>query len=145
MNIVRWNPLREFDDLFTRATHLPHSLRRELQADRWVPRADVTETDAGYCIELELPAVPAADVDVSVTEGVLSVTGERKASFAASEANGGRVHRLERLQGKFERSFKLPEDADADNVSASFKDGVLALSIARRPEVQRKAIEITTD
>lgn len=137
MNIVRWNPLREFDDLFTRAALGTTRPARDV----WQPRADVTEHDAFYRIELELPAVAAEDVRVEVNDGVLSVTGERRSSIDDGEANSARVHRLERLSGRFERSFRLPQDADPDGVTARCKDGVLTLEIARG-QVSAKAIEI---
>ncbi|MEM7219051.1 MAG: Hsp20/alpha crystallin family protein [Pseudomonadota bacterium] len=141
MNIVRWNPLREFDDLFARSAHWGH---REAAANRWVPRADILESSDGYRIELELPAVAAADVDVSVREGVLSIEGERRASYDGDAADSGKVHRVERLYGRFARSFRLPEDADPEAVEAKAKYGVLTLSIPRREAATRRAIEVQT-
>ena len=141
MNFIRYNPLREFDDLFTRAG-FAQPLRGA--ADHWVPRADVLEEDSGYRIELELAGVNRADVNVSLHEGVLRVSGETKAPVESAADSTTRVHRLERVYGKFDRRFKLPNDADPDGVDARFNDGVLQLQVRRVPQAQPKAIEVQT-
>ena len=140
MNFVRYNPFREFDDLFNRAGFV-HTVRPA--SSHWVPRADVSENETGYLIELELPGVKKSAVNVSLHEGVLRITGEsRGANESAAEA-GTKVHRSERTFGKFERSFKLPTDVDADAVEAAFSDGILRLTVGRAEQAKPKAIEVT--
>ena len=137
MNVVRWSPFREFDSLFQSLERNNAPVRR---AD-WLPLVDIRESQAAYQIDVEVPAVAAEDLTVSVAEQVLSVSGERK-SAEESSADEGRVHRTERRYGKFMRSFQLPADADVDNISATNKDGVLYLSIAKRVSQDTKTIDV---
>lgn len=157
MSVIRWNPLREFDELFAHALHKQVSRQTNgLPArTRFTPLADIAETDAGYLIELELPGFAAEDVAVTVHDGVLSVSGERKPSQILGAAGqdgtaeadstpqpGLRVHRAERAQGAFERRFTLPKDADANAVNATSSNGVLTLEVGRLAEAARRAIEV---
>lgn len=147
MTVIRWNPLREIDDLFARTGHLSRHVSPNTQA-RFTPLADISESDSAYFVELELPGVAADDVEVSVHEGVLSIAGERRAAHADevsdSEEAGPerRLHRTERRFGKFERRFRLPKDASADEVEATAKDGVLQVTIKRKEAATRRAIEV---
>lgn len=136
MSIVHWNPWREFDDLFTRVGGTPGE---SLVRSEWLPAVDITETQTAYRIDLEIPAVSAENVDVSVKDGVLTVSGERKAE---SESGEGKRHRVERRWGRFSRSFRLPENADADSIEARARDGVLYLTIAKQEKAQPRRIEV---
>ena len=134
MNVVRWNPGLEFDNLFQPTQH--GQLRR---AD-WLPLVDIRETEEGYQIDVEVPSVAADDLSVTVHEGVLSVSGERKPVTVNEDQE--RVHRVERSSGKFVRNFQLPDDADVEAVGAEHKDGVLYLKIAKRATAQARNVEI---
>lgn len=169
MTVIRWNPLKEIDDLFARAGQFPplaqnpgqtrNQTLREDRAAGFTPLADVFETPSNYLIELELPGVAASEVDVSVHEGVLTIAGERKAPetrHVVSEEAGSeselesaekdepvrQVNRNERRFGAFERRFRLPKDAQVDAIDASAREGVLSVSIARHKEPARRAIEV---
>ena len=136
MNVVRWSPFREFDHLlegFERPAAAP--LRR---AD-WLPLVDIRETDHNYQIDVEVPAVASEDLSVSVQDGVLSVSGERK---SARNDETDKVHRTERRYGRFLRHFQLPEDADPEAVTATTRDGVLYLSIGKTPAKMPRTIEV---
>ena len=136
MNVVRWSPFREFDNLFQAMERPTPALRR---AD-WLPLVDIRESDSAYQIDVEVPAVAADDLSVSVTDGVLSVSGERK---VAEETDAeGKVHRVERRYGKFVRNFQLPDDADSDAIQAENKDGVLYVSIPKREAALTKSITV---
>ena len=124
MSIVRFNPY--FAD------------RRPAPAG-WVPAADIWETPDSYRIDLEIPSVAADAVDVSLDEGVLVMSGERS---RPERDEGERNHRLERRTGRFSRRFRLPEDADAERISARVVAGVLEVSIAKREERKPKRIEV---
>lgn len=126
MSIVRLNPWFE--------------VNRGAAANNWTPPADVWETPSAYRIDLEIPAVRAEDVDVSVDEGVLIITGKRERTELIEAED--QAHRLERRHGTFARRFRLPENADADGISARINDGVLALTIAKRTEARPKRIEV---
>lgn len=136
MSIVQWNPWREFDDLFTRVAGAPGEA---LTRSEWLPPVDITETDKDYRIDVELPAVAAGDVDVSVKDGVLTVSGERKSE---SESGEGKRHRVERRWGKFSRSFRLPENVDDEHIDAHSRDGVLYLVIAKKEKARPKTIQV---
>ena len=139
MNVVRWSPFREFDNLFQGFERPSLPVRR---AD-WLPLVDIRETGGDYQIDVEVPAVASEDLSVSVADGVLSVSGERKSPASEeSDDTEGRVHRTERHYGSFERSFKLPEDADGEAVTASSTDGVLYLKIAKRQAAIAKSIDV---
>ena len=145
MSVVRWSPWREFDNVFQ---NLERGLERGLdrqtanirRAD-WMPLVDIRETESAYQIDVEVPAVAAEDLSVSVTDGVLSVSGERRV-VERDEENEGRVHRVERRYGKFVRNFQLPDDADHEAISAENRDGVLYLQIGKRESAKTRDIEV---
>ena len=139
MSIVRWNRGQEMDEFFNRFADLTRSGWGEnLASNDWSPPVDIRETETDFQIDLELPAVQPSDVKVTVKDGVLAVTGERK----YEKETKGKVHRVERRYGRFTRSFRLPETADESRIEANAKDGVLYLKVAKRAEVQPRAIEI---
>ena len=137
MNVVSWNPFREFDQFFN--LDRPVSGEPELTTrPAWVPPVDISETDTEFRIDIELPAVAADDVNVSVKDGVLVVSGERQ----SDRADESRSHRVERRYGAFRRSFRLPENADEERISAQAKDGVLYLTVAKREKELPRSIEV---
>ncbi len=125
MSIVRFNPY--------------FAAERRTAADGWTPVADVWETADAYRIDLEIPSVTAEAVDVSVEDGVLIMNGERN---RVERAEGERNHRLERRTGTFSRRFKLPEDADAEAISARVANGVLEVTVNKREEKKPRRIEV---
>ena len=135
MNVVRWSPFREFDNIFQALERPSAPVRR---AD-WLPLVDIRESDEGYQIDVEVPAVAAEDLSVSVNEGVLTVSGERK---VVAEEEHGKVHRVERRFGRFVRNFQLPDDANEEAIEASSKDGVLYLKIAKREPSVGRTIDV---
>ena len=136
MNVVRWSPFRELDQLMQAFDRPSAPVRR---AD-WLPLVDIRETEKDYQIDVEVPAVAAEDLNVSVSDGVLTVTGERKAECSD---DSGRLHRVERRYGRFVRNFQLPDDAEHDSISAETRNGVLYLQIAKREGTVARNIEIT--
>lgn len=143
MSLVRWNPLREMEDLFERygrALDMPAHVGTELMPKGdWTPRVDIAETDKSYVIKMEIPEVDKNDVKVSLDNGVLTISGERKQE---KEEKGTRFHRVERYYGSFDRSFSLPENVDQTHLDATFKDGMLKVELPKLEEVQSKPIEI---
>ena len=147
--LVRWNPFREMDDLQRRMTSLfdwSRFRRSSLTTDdenitvpEWAPLVDIVEDDKEYLIKIELPEVQKDDVKVTVESGTLTISGERKAE---KEQKGRRFHRVERYYGRFERSFSVPDDAEADDVKAEFKDGVLRVHLAKCEKARPKQIEV---
>src|SRR4029077_7976974 len=101
------------------------------QADHIVPAADVIENGDGYLFYFEGPGLTSESMDVRVEDGKLVVEGERKQPEWPKETE---VHRTERLYGKIHRSFGLPEDASHEDIRAAYRDGVLEVKVAKRPE-----------
>lgn len=134
MNAVRWNPFAELDEFLGR--RLGDQAANGLG---WHPAVDIRETDKAYVFDLEVPAVSPKDITVSVRANVLSVSGER--NFASGDSEG-QVHRRERRHGKFTRSFRLPNDANDEEINAAAKDGVITISVAKRKQAQARAIEV---
>lgn len=128
MSLIQWNPFREmeaFTKRFNELFAMPMGTTFE-----WKPTVDIHETPEHYMVNAELPGVRKEDVNLSLEGGVLTLTGERKSE---TETKDLKAHRIERSYGRFERSFALPETVDPDRVLADFKDGVLAIKLAKRP------------
>ena len=142
MNIVRWNALpprsRELDRVFDRYV-LPVPGSFVPNGHDWRPLVDIRETEDAYRVDLELPAVDPKDVSITFKDGILSVAGERQ---FANDDESGHVHRSERRYGKFTRSFRLPEDADADAIRATAKDGVVSIAVAKSARAAAREIEV---
>jgi HSP20 family protein len=100
---------------------------------------DIVETDDEYLIKAELPEVRREDVKVSVENGVLTIRGERKLE---KEANGKKLHRVERYYGSFLRTFVVPDNVDETKVRAEFKDGVLNVHLPKSEKAKPRAIEV---
>ena len=139
MNVVRWNPFAELDEFLGRRVADSNAPSNGNGGLSWHPPVDIRETDASYVFDLEVPAVNPKDITVSVRASVLSVSGER--SFSDDDSQG-QVHRRERRHGKFTRSFRLPNDANDDEITANAKDGVITISVAKRKQAQARAIEV---
>lgn len=105
----------------------------------WSPALDAFEDKDKYVVSLELPGLKKEDISVTVQDGVLTVSGERKRE---QETTSGNVHRTERYYGKFTRSVSLPPTAKADQVAASYKDGVLHVELPKAEEAKPKSIEV---
>ena len=143
MALATWDPWREIEDMFdryTRAGGVPRAGGQELaRPGDWTPRVDIAETDQAFVIKAEVPEVRKDDVKITVDNGILSICGERKRE---KEEKGKTFHRVERFYGQFTRSFTLPENVDEDNITATFKDGMLSLEIPKTEKAQPKAIEV---
>lgn len=130
MNITRWEPFREVEDMFRQySPFFARALRRvEGEDTQWRPLADISETDKEYLIKAELPEVKKEDVKVTLDDGVLTITGERRHEKEHKAENEIRV---ESFYGTFSRSFSLPENIDAKSIQAESKDGVLRVRIPK--------------
>ena len=144
--LSRWNPLRELEEFQNRvlSAFTPTSGRRSnghdsLAAADWMPLVDIAEDDKEYVITAELPDVKKDDVKVTMENGVLTITGERK--FEQEQTNK-KWHRVERAYGSFARSFALPENGDPAKVNAEFKEGVLKVRVGKSEAALPKQIEV---
>jgi HSP20 family protein len=144
--ITVWNPVREFEEIQNRLNSvlgLPTFRRdgdkEQSKPTQWAPAVDITEDEKEYLIKAELPEVQKEHVKVTVENGILAISGERKFE---KEVSGKKYHRIERSYGSFVRSFGLPEDADADKVEAKFSDGLLKVHVAKSEAAKPKQIEV---
>jgi HSP20 family protein len=106
---------------------------------QWVPHVDIKEEEQRFVIFVDVPGVDPSSIDVSMEKGILAIKGER--SVGQSEQSG-RFTRVERAHGSFHRCFSLPDSADADNVSATGKYGVLEIVIPKKAETAPRRITI---
>src|SRR5204863_7695695 len=127
---------RLFDDFF--APLEPRSFAGATTAAAW-PNIDIHETDKAYKVKAELPGLEQKDVDVSLRDNILTISGEKKEEHA--EAEGGRTY-AERSFGRFQRTIPLDTEVDADKVQATFKNGVLTIEAPKNPSAQDKTRRI---
>ncbi len=138
MAITRWDPWSELAMLQRDVNQLlgrPAGRR----AENLIPPMDIFRTAEGLTVRVELPGLAPGDVDVSVNDGVLTISGERK--LDAGVADDAWLRR-ERPVGRFERSFGLPEGTDPAGVTASFDMGLLELTIPAPPERRAHKVQI---
>jgi HSP20 family protein len=139
--LTRWEPL-ELEDVQNRLSSLfgrRTNGRDEITLADWAPLADITEDDKEYVIKAELPDVKKEDVKVTVENGTLTISGERRFE---KEEKKKKYHRVERSYGSFVRSFTLPDQADASKVKAEFKNGMLTVRLPKSERAKPKQIEV---
>lgn len=134
MRLTTWNPMREMDALLGRGFRSPGE-------DVWMPAVDIRENEQAFVISAEVPGVDKKDIEVTVDNGVLTLSGERSEE---SEEKDARHHRRERYYGSFSRSFSLPDDVDADRIDAKSRDGVIEITIPKpeRPAERKAKIDV---
>lgn len=145
--LIRWTPQtdlfrsrvsRLFDQAFDEFLS-PLSGSEELSSRGWLPPVDIRETDEALTLHAEIPGLTKDDVNITLENNVLTISGERKFEKDAKKDN---YHRIERAYGAFSRSFSLPANVRTDQVRASFKDGVLTVSLPKAEEAKPRRIEI---
>jgi len=144
MRVIKWEPFRDVDDVFDR--FVADSLRRWPRppaegrvASDWAPAADVSETEGEYLIKADLPAVRKEDVSLTVQDGVLTLSGERRQE---KHAESEKLHRVERTYGSFARRFALPENVDEQGIRAESRDGVILIHIPKHKVEQPQPRQI---
>jgi len=144
MSLIRWNPLGELDDLFARFPRGLATRQSTLLAEGvdWRPAANITENDKEYTIKADLPEVKKDDIDVSVANGVLTLSGERRYEKSSDDE---KEHRRETFHGTFQRSFALPDDVDVDKIKADTRDGVLVVRLPKQAEQKPASVRIKVD
>jgi len=110
-----------------------------LSAQNWAPAVDIKETDAAYEIHADLPGVLPDDIEITLENGELTIQGSRESSKEETQDD---YKRIERFSGNFLRRFTLPELADAENISATTKEGVLELVIPKIEKAKQKKITV---
>jgi HSP20 family protein len=134
---------RLFDDFssgFWRGSLFDTAPSRRAEATfRTMPAVDVSETDKAYEITAELPGLDEKNIEVKLANGVLSIKGEKQEEKEEKEKD---YYRRERSFGSFERSFQVPDDVEEDKIAASFKNGILSVTLPKSAEAQKQAKKI---
>jgi HSP20 family protein len=145
MQVVRWSPRRyvptasnELERAFD--TMLKNWASPVSEFD-WNPSIDVSESDKDFVVKADIPGVDPKDVDISIDNNSLVISGEKRQE---EEEKGRNYYRLERSYGTFRRTFVLPSDAEVDKVKASSKDGVVTITIPKSAVSASKKVEIET-
>jgi len=144
MRVIKWEPFRDVDDMFDRffaetMRRWPRPTAEGRAALDWAPAADVSETEGEYLIKADLPEVRKEDVSVTVQDGVLTLSGERRQE---KHEDNEKLHRVERVYGSFARRFALPENADEQAIRAESRDGVILIRIPKHKVVQPQPRQI---
>ena len=126
-----------FDDFFV--DNWFSSPSREVTSRTW-PRVDIEEEKDAYKLHADLPGLEKKDIDINVEKGVLTISGEK--SSEKKDRKKDEYSYYERSYGKFSRSFQLPEHVDESNIAASYKNGVLELTIKKTEKALPKKIEV---
>lgn len=143
----RWNPtsqnlasrdpfFRLFEPFFN---NQDLSGSEEMSNRGWVPPVDIQETEEGYRLTAELPGLTREDINITLENNVLRLSGERRLEKDVKKES---YHRIERSYGNFQRSFSLPHQVNGDKVEASFKDGVLTISVPKAEQARPRKIAI---
>jgi HSP20 family protein len=140
MTLNRWDPLKDllnFQEKIHRLTH--HQEPRARCVGCWCPVVDILETPYAYIFRAELPGVGRENIKLEVRDNQLILSGQRPndadPQFAA-------YHRIERVQGFFERSFTLPGNVDAENAEAKYVDGVLEVILPKTEKQVERRIRV---
>jgi len=143
--IVRFNPFHELNRIQREMNALFDS-RMSNNADEdspttcdWRPAVDIYEDNERFVLWAELPGIDPARVDLTVEDNRLSLRGERKLENVEKKEN---YHHIERMYGTFARTFTLPNTVDGTKITADYKQGLLTVSIPKKPEVQPKQISV---
>lgn len=144
MKLTTWDPFRDLDEMVSRyspffRTGLLGPAAEGERGIQWSPAADISETESEYLVKADLPGVDKKDVKITVENGQLRISGERKTESKARNENEIRV---ERFHGTFARTFTLPEDADAEGIRADASNGSLTVHIPRKPGKKSSRIEV---
>ena len=148
MAVIRWydrdlEPVGTFDWLQRQINDLfdfPRLPETQGLFDRRVsPAIDVIEHSESFTVECDLPGIDQKDIDITIASGVLTIKGEKKGEQKSEKR---RVYKKETWEGNFQRTISLPSSVDADKVEASFRNGVLTVTLPKREEDKAKRIEL---
>jgi HSP20 family protein len=153
MNLIRYQQPGSVWSSFGRLSSLRDELDRVFESpltelargshwmSGWVPALDVYEDKENFVVKAELPGMKREDIEVSLHEVSLSISGERKSETKHEDAE---THRAERFFGRFQRTLTLPAAVAADKVKAEYKDGVLTVTLPKTEEAKPKRIDVSS-
>ena len=127
---------RLWDSFFERG------VRRTDDDGSWLPSLDIAETKNDIVVKAEVPGMDPKDIDISLSDGLLTIKGEKKQEKEEKEEN---YHFIERSYGAFCRSVRLPKEVQSDKISASYKNGVLKVALPKSEEAKKKEVKIKVE
>ena len=144
-NVTRWNPAVAYLNREPFARLFENFLNEAVQGEEvsnrnWVPPVDIQETEEGYRLQAELPGLTKEDIDITLENNVLRLSGERKFERDVKKEN---FHRVERTYGTFSRAFSLPQQVNAEGVQAGFENGVLTILVPKAEQAKPRKISIS--
>ncbi len=148
--LTPWRPF-EFDRIRREMDRLWDSflegrpMRRGEEMREWLPSIDVSETKTDIVIKAELPGLDPKDIDISMTHDLLTIKGEKKHEKEEKEEKEENYHMIERSYGSFTRSIRLPKEVQSEKIAASFKNGVLKVTLPKSEEAKKKEIKIKVE
>jgi HSP20 family protein len=151
--MMRWDPFQDLRDaqeemaqMAQMSPRLAHALGLHAQqgsgraeTTAWAPALDISERKDAYLVTVELPGVDADDLEITLEDGLLTIQGERQFAHDSSEQQ---FHRVERRYGAFRRSITLPAQVQAEQIEASFENGVLQIVVPKMEEAKPKRIQV---
>lgn len=144
-SLKTWDPFKDIDTLEERMNRwfentLPTTRQdEEFSSSTFYPAVDIHEGDKAITIKAELPGIKKDDVHIDVQDGVITLKGERTFEKEDKKEN---YHRIERSYGRFHRSFTLPSTVDVEKIKATYKDGLLEVSLLKKEEAKAKSIAV---
>ncbi len=146
MAIIRWDPFRDlmtlrermnrlFEDVFTSA----RGEEKDLISSSWTPAVDIYEDENQLVLTAEVPGIEEKDIEIKLEDNTLSIRGERKMEKETNEEN---YYRIEMAYGSFYRSFSLPNYIDQDKIQAEHENGILKITMPKRPELKPRKVKI---
>jgi HSP20 family protein len=142
MALVRYQPNNPFDQFNNEINRFFNTTQRQRAANQdrdWMPAVDILETEDRFVLSADIPGVERKDVEITLEDGVLTLKGER---HAETEEKREGFHRRERVHGTFMRQFNLPDTVNAENISATVKEGVLQIEIPKQAKPEARKISV---
>ncbi len=145
--LAPWRPFRELDRIRREMDRLWDSFferrpARVEEVSEWFPSLDVSETDTDYIVKVEVPGIDPKDIDISLMNHLLTIKGEKKQEKEEKDEN---YHLIERSYGSFTRSIRLPSQVQTDKINATYKNGVLKITLPKTEEAKKKEIKIQVE
>ena len=137
--LVRRDPLDVFTPFLDFGRRLDEFVGRRDEGGMIVPAIDISETDDAVVLQAELPGMKKDDVKITLEDGVLTLSGEKK---VVAEETKKDYHRVERRYGRFHRAFNIPSGVDTSKADAKFEDGVLAIALPKSEAAKPRTLEI---
>jgi len=146
--LAPWRPFRELERMQREMDRLWDSFfeerpRRKIEElGEWGPSLDLSETKNDLIVKAEVPGIDPKDIDISLDKDILTIKGEKKQETEEKEEN---YHFIERTYGALARSIRLPREVQSDKINASYKNGVLRVTLPKSEEAKKKEIRIKVE